>query len=258
MHLGMSGSFRVAHDEASATPGAIPSRARARIARTITSCSTCRRARRVTFNDPRRFGFMDLVPRDAARPAIRCCARSAPSRSATRSTPPCWRAACRARRPPEGGAARPDGRRRPRQHLCLRGLLRARLSPKRKARPSRRDPARRTSAPSGWSRRSGGARRRRSRPAARRCATTARPPANSAISSTGSASTIARASRARRCGCTRHDQAHRTERPLDLLLRLPTALIASADRPASAEHHEEGRNAHGVRDHHRRDRGPSA
>ena len=64
MHLGMSGSFRV-------LSGGRARRLfheRAKPPRTITSCSTCER-RAVTFNDPRRFGCMELVARDDRRGA---------------------------------------------------------------------------------------------------------------------------------------------------------------------------------------------
>ena len=86
MHLGMSGSFRVVQRQRRDQPGRIPSRALASCSRTTTSCSTCRTAAIVTFNDPRRFGCMKLVAREgldqepllrgararAARQCIRC------------------------------------------------------------------------------------------------------------------------------------------------------------------------------------------
>ena len=62
MHLGMSGSFRVSHDEKKATPGefhhprsAAP--AHDHVVFHMSSGAT------VTFNDPRRFGLMLIVPR---------------------------------------------------------------------------------------------------------------------------------------------------------------------------------------------------
>ena len=64
MHLGMSGSFRVIRN------GGRPRRANsiiraARTARTIMWCFTCRRGAAVIFNDPRRFGYMKIIARDA-------------------------------------------------------------------------------------------------------------------------------------------------------------------------------------------------
>ena len=52
----------------------------------------------VTFNDPRRFGFMKLIVR-ARLDASRCSRRSGRSRWATRSMPRCWRKPAPARRP---------------------------------------------------------------------------------------------------------------------------------------------------------------
>ena len=54
--------------------------------RTITSCSTWPRGATVTYNDPRRFGFMDLVA-EAEMRVTSCSPASARSRSATSSTP---------------------------------------------------------------------------------------------------------------------------------------------------------------------------
>ena len=62
MHLGMSGSFRVATDEGAATPGGFHhprsvERAHDHVVFHMSSGA------RITFNDPRRFGLMLLVPR---------------------------------------------------------------------------------------------------------------------------------------------------------------------------------------------------
>jgi formamidopyrimidine-DNA glycosylase len=62
MHLGMSGSFRVAHDEEH-RPGKFhhprsEDRAHDHVRFAMSSGGT------ITFNDPRRFGFMMLMPRD--------------------------------------------------------------------------------------------------------------------------------------------------------------------------------------------------
>jgi formamidopyrimidine-DNA glycosylase len=62
MHLGMSGSFRVGHEDKVATPGVFhhprsPAAAHDHVVFHMSSGAT------VTFNDPRRFGLMLLVPR---------------------------------------------------------------------------------------------------------------------------------------------------------------------------------------------------
>ena len=62
MHLGMSGSFRVEHDEGGASPGAYyhersKNTAHDHVVFRMSSGATIR------FNDPRRFGSMKLVPR---------------------------------------------------------------------------------------------------------------------------------------------------------------------------------------------------
>ena len=90
MHLGMSGSFRVEQDSGVVTPGAYyhdrsKDLAHDHVVFRMSSGATIR------FNDPRRFGSMKLVPRTKLdeEPLLR--AISAPSRSATNSTPRCWR-----------------------------------------------------------------------------------------------------------------------------------------------------------------------
>ncbi len=95
MHLGMSGSFRVGKD---ARPGVYyheksKSTAHDHVVFHMSNGQT------ITFNDPRRFGSMKLVPRATDRRTSRCCAASAPSRSAMPSTPRCWRKPAPARRP---------------------------------------------------------------------------------------------------------------------------------------------------------------
>jgi formamidopyrimidine-DNA glycosylase len=62
MHLGMSGSFRIESDDAAATPGAYyhprgKLRAHDHVVFHMSSGA------RIVFNDPRRFGLMDLAPR---------------------------------------------------------------------------------------------------------------------------------------------------------------------------------------------------
>ena len=68
MHLGMSGSFRVlengANDPVTTHPANSTFRA-AKTARMIMSYSTCHRALSVVFNDPRRFGYMKIIARNA-------------------------------------------------------------------------------------------------------------------------------------------------------------------------------------------------
>ncbi|MFC3071673.1 bifunctional DNA-formamidopyrimidine glycosylase/DNA-(apurinic or apyrimidinic site) lyase [Shinella pollutisoli] len=63
-HLGMSGSFRVEGEEA---PGAfhIPRGKDARHDHVVLHLETAEGERRVVYNDPRRFGFMDLARREA-------------------------------------------------------------------------------------------------------------------------------------------------------------------------------------------------
>jgi formamidopyrimidine-DNA glycosylase len=72
MHLGMSGSFRVGHDDETATPGVFqhPRSAAAAHDHVVFHMSS---GATVTFNDPRRFGLMLLVPRTEleAHPLIR-------------------------------------------------------------------------------------------------------------------------------------------------------------------------------------------
>ena len=94
MHLGMSGSFRVGKD---AKPGVYyheqsKSTAHDHVVFHMSNGAT------VTFNDPRRFGSMKLVPRAKLEqePLLRALG---PEPWAMNSTPPCWRKPARARRP---------------------------------------------------------------------------------------------------------------------------------------------------------------
>ncbi len=72
MHLGMSGSFRVAKDDAETAPGEFhhPRSAERAHDHVVFHMSS---GARITFNDPRRFGLMLLVPRAelAAHPLMR-------------------------------------------------------------------------------------------------------------------------------------------------------------------------------------------
>ena len=72
MHLGMSGSFRVSHEDEKMTPGAfhrtrLAAPAHDHVVFHLSSGAT------VTFNDPRRFGLMLIVPRSelASHPLMR-------------------------------------------------------------------------------------------------------------------------------------------------------------------------------------------
>ena len=78
---------------------------------------------RVTYNDPRRFGFMDARP--AGRPGRPSAVSrpSASSRSATRSTARCSPGSSPARRRRSRRRCSTSADRRPRQHLCLRGAV---------------------------------------------------------------------------------------------------------------------------------------
>ncbi len=62
MHLGMSGSFRIEQDETDAVPGVFH-RARSRDQTHDHVVFDLSSRARVIYNDPRRFGFMDLVER---------------------------------------------------------------------------------------------------------------------------------------------------------------------------------------------------
>ena len=174
---------------------------RAKTARTTTSCSTCRRARRVTYNDPRRFGFMKLVPRAELddEPLLRALGLEPLGNAFDAAM---LARACRGqedaasrRRCSTSGVVAGLGN----IYVC-EALHRARLSPKRSA---RRRSRRKAGAPNeraaaAGRRHQGGARRRdqgRRLVAAR---PSPAPTASSAISSTISASTTARASPARR------------------------------------------------------------
>ena len=131
-------------------PGRYRPRAIGRTSRTTMWCFTCRRARPSRFNDPRRFGFMKLVPR-ASSTRSRCCARSGPSRSATSSTRRCWRTPAAARR----RASRPrcsTSASSPASatSMSARRCIARALSPQRQASTIAAAAARRTSAPSGW------------------------------------------------------------------------------------------------------------
>ena len=217
--------------------GRVPSRAPAARARTITWCFSLSTGAIVTYNDARRFGFMDLVPRARARdlPPVRRAWAS--SRSAT---------SCRAR--PSPACSR--GKRTPLKAALLdqrliaglgniyvcEALFRARLSP---AAPGRlpRDRSGRADRQSAGSspRSSATCSTKPSRPAARPCATTPRRTGRSAISSTASGSTTGRAT-LHHAGLHRHVVAHGAIRPLHLLLPgLPGSLTGGQGNPLAGE-----------------------
>ena len=123
MHLGMSGRFLVGRD------GTAP-RCRARSTTEHGGESAhdhvvfhLSNGATVTYNDARRFGFMDLVPRarDRDLPAFRRDGhRAARQRALGRRHRAPLRGPAHAA---EGGAPRPAPDRRPRQHLCVRGAV---------------------------------------------------------------------------------------------------------------------------------------
>ena len=176
MHLGMSGSFRVAARRRCARHARrVSSRAREVSARTITWCSTCRRARPsrstiraasddeavsargVSSEEPllRALGPEPLGNAFDAAMLAQACARQEDQR--------------------ESRAARPAHRRRARQHLCLRGAQ-PRAASRRERQASTlalRSGAPHPRTPTAGRRRSRRCSTTRSRPAARRCAITA-------------------------------------------------------------------------------------
>ena len=223
MHLGMSGSFRVGKD---AKPGVYyhersKSTAHDHVVFHMSNGAT------VTFNDPRRFGSMKLVPRakleqepllrglgpeplgnefDAAMLA-RACAGKKTSLKAALSD----------QRVVAGLGN---------IYVC-EALFRARLSPKRQASTIADRNGKPNARAARWSMPSRRCSTTPSRPAAPRCATTAAPTARSAISSTISASMTARA---RRAPAARQDQTHRADRPLDVLLSVMPEIAAPTGR----------------------------
>ena len=201
MHLGMSGSFRIEADGTRPIAGALLSPARQARAPTTMSSSTCPRGARVVFNDPRRFGLMDLMPRGGfeTRQPFRAASGIEPlgnelvGGDARRG---CFAGRARAA---EGSAHGPAADRRARQHLCLRGAVAgAALADARRPARSRRRAASRPRRRGGSPRRSATVLPRRDR-GRRLVAPRPRPQptASSATSSTASRSTTARASPAR-------------------------------------------------------------
>jgi formamidopyrimidine-DNA glycosylase len=126
-HLGMSGSFRIEAGPAADVPGDTrripPSPIQGREARSRHLPSgRARRPSRVIYNDPRRFGFMDMAARRARhqpvplRPRPGADGQHAERRLSRRALQGQGAAA-------EERAARPEEYRRPRQYICLRGAV---------------------------------------------------------------------------------------------------------------------------------------
>ena len=198
MHLGMSGSFRVGQESAQARR--LLSRAlQEHRARPCGLPHVERRDRHLQRSAPLRLDEAGAARQAGAGAA--CCARSGRSRWAMSSTRRCWRSACTGKKT-SLKAALLDQRvvaGLGNIYVC-EALFRAR-SVAQAAGVHHRRPQRQAECARGSAGRchQGGAARTRSRPAARRCAIIAAPMARSAISSTISASMIARASRARDC-----------------------------------------------------------
>ena len=120
MHLGMSGSFHVFHESGNKKLARYyherePHAAHDHVVFHMSSGAI------VTFNDPRRFGSMKIVKRDKldAEPLLGPArARAAWQRLRCSDA---RRRLCRKKDQPQGGAAGPEGRRRHRQYLCMRG-----------------------------------------------------------------------------------------------------------------------------------------
>ena len=98
MHLGMSGSFHVFAKERREHAGRLSSRAlQARRPRPRGVSHVVRRHRHLQRSAP--FRLDEARGARQSSTTSRCCAGSARSRSATRSTPRCWRSPARARKP---------------------------------------------------------------------------------------------------------------------------------------------------------------
>ena len=197
MHLGMSGSFRVLHGSDEKGPGKFH-HARGKLSAHDHVVFHMSNGAIVTFNDPRRFGYMKLIARDAlARDPMIELLGPEPLGNAFDGA--MLAEACAAKKT-SLKAALSDQRvvaGLGNIYVC-EALHRAHLSPKRIASTIAIGRVRRTSARMRSPSRSARCSTMRSAPAARRCATIAAPTASSATSSTISGSTIARARSARR------------------------------------------------------------
>ncbi len=197
----MSGSFRVEAAETT-TPGAFHHE-RSKDPKHDHVVLHLDNGKTVTYNDPRRFGFMDLVASDALSTPPEADRARRRSRSPPNSTPRVWRSCSQASRAPLKAALLDQKRIAGLGNIYVcEALFRARLSALRpagvladaagKPTPRGREPRQ------GHPRRSS---RRRSRRAARPCATIARRTATSAISSIVLQSTTGRGCRCLRPRC---------------------------------------------------------
>ena len=238
MHLGMSGSFRVGKDGEEAIPGEFQyerSKAAAHdhVVFHMSSGAT------VTFNDPRRFGFMKLVPRAQLdqEPLLRSIGPEPLGNEFGAAL--CWRAPAAARRRALKAALSDQrvvaglG-----QYLCLRSAApRAIVAEAARFDHRRRKTASRTNARSRSPMRSRRCSTTRSRRAAHRCAIIAAPTASSAISSirsgcmTAKARNVRRAAARARSGGSCRPAARRfsvrsaRSKPLSALISFAVALV---------------------------------
>ena len=191
MHLGMSGSFRVGHEDTAATPGVFhhPRSAAAAHDHVVFHLSS---GATVTFNDPRRFGLMLLVPRAelAAHPLMR---EIGPEPLGNAFDAALLAQGCAGRKTSLKAALLDQTVVAGLGNIYVCEALHRRTCRRNAAPRPSRPAARRTRGRRRWSTPSRRCSMRRSRPAARRCATIARPTASSATSSIISASTTARA-----------------------------------------------------------------
>jgi hypothetical protein len=122
MHLGMSGSFRVIRDSEQSAPAKFhhprsEDRAHDHVLFQMSSGAT------IVFNDPRRFGYMKIIPRKSLddEPLLRGLG---PEPLGNEFDAALLARSCANKKTSlKGGAARPARGRRPRQHLCLRGAV---------------------------------------------------------------------------------------------------------------------------------------
>ena len=206
MHLGMSGSFRIERGDKIVVPPF--HNERPKLAAHDHVVFDLDNGARVIFNDPRRFGSMDLVEerRDRSAAAVRRDRRRAAVGGIRRDQ--ARRTVRRRARADQDRAARPEAHRGLGQHLCLRSAApRADQADPSGGRAGRRQGSSRRRKRARSPRRSARCWRRRSKRAARRCATTASPMASSAISSIRSPSTTAKAPPARARGAMGRSRA---------------------------------------------------
>ena len=196
MHLGMSGSFRIERGDAVVVPPF--HHERPKLAAHDHVVFSLDNGARVVFNDPRRFGSMDLVKSEGIDERPPFAAIGVEPLSAEFDAAKLAALFAGARAPIKTALLDQKRIAGPRQHLRLRGAApRARQPDPSGGTPRRRQGQADRRRARAWRRRSARCSRRRSKPAARRCAITASPTANSAISSIRSPSTTAKAPPAR-------------------------------------------------------------